>query len=148
MTASDYLSSAAIVISIGSFCLSAYLAFRDRGHVTASAAYLESYEHMTDAVLVHAVNIGRRPVTVRRLIIESIKGEIFEHKLQNDGKPIRLIESEDIEIALDSENSEITKWAATSISIAYLEDSKGRLYEVEGLPEILRERTAQLQGAV
>lgn len=144
----NYLSGAAIAISLLSLGLTAFLAFRDRSRISAAASYLESFENIADAIYLHVVNDGRRPITIRRLVVESDRGNRFEHKFQRDGRAIRLVESEDIEIALDSENSEIAKWLDSKIAKAQIEDSRGTLYNIEGLVEVLNANAEHLRSAI
>ena len=143
----SYLSVIAIAISMVSLGLHAYLAFRDRAQLSAACSYLCSFEHMTDAVSIHVVNAGRRPLTIRRLVVESDSGGQFKHKFQRaDGRALRLVESEDVEIILDSTNSEIAKWLDSKIFKAYIEDSKGKCHRVEGLVTILNENAQHLRN--
>ena len=86
---------------------------------------------MADAVFLHIVNDGRRPITPRRLIIETLNGETDQHELKRDDRVVRLLESEDFEIALDANNSNIVEWARLQVSKAYVEDSKGRKYNAD-----------------
>ena len=148
MNIANYLSGAAISISLLSLGLTAYLAFRDRSHISAAATYLSSFENMADAVYIHIVNDGRRPVTIRRLVVESTTGSRFEFKFQRNGRAIRLVESEDFEMALDSKKSEITSWVEASVEKAYIEDSKGVLYIVEGFAEILNANAENIKNAI
>ena len=97
--------------NICSFVLSVYLAFRDRSHLSVEATYSSSWENMADAVFLHIVNDGRRPITPRRLIIETLNGETDQHELKRDDRVVRLLESEDFEIVLDANNSNIVEWA-------------------------------------
>lgn len=127
------LSITAIVISGISFALSAYLAIRDRGDVTASARYPERFKK----IFVHVVNSGRRPVTLRHLIVETQDGARYEYKILNGDAPIRLMESEDHEFPLPSKDTEIDKFAKTKVIAAELEDSRGKKYVVKDLANLI-----------
>ncbi len=142
------LCGGAFVISLISLALSTYVAFRDRGNVTASARYLESIQHISDAVFIHVVNSGRRPVTVRRLVFETHNGHRLEHKLVKESHPVRLMESEDYEFQINAENSVITNWAGSKIVKAALEDSRGKKYEVEDLAELINRKGKYLKSAI
>lgn len=139
MCLSVFLSATAILIALFSFALSVYLAFRDRSHLSVEATYLSSWENMADAVFLHIVNDGRRSITARRLILESLDGETVQHELKRDERVVRLLESEDFEIALDAINSDIVGWARSQVSKAYVEDSKGRQFNAEGFVKSLSE---------
>ena len=139
MCLSVSLSASAILISLLSLTLSGYLAFRDRSHLSVKATYLSSWENIADAVFLHIVNDGRRPITARRLIIESLNGKTDQHELKRDERVVGLLESEDFEIALDANNSNIVEWARLQVSKAYVEDSKGRQYNVDGFVNSLGE---------
>src|SRR3989344_8290719 len=104
------LSEAAIVLSILSLGLSAYAVFRDKGTVSALARYLPSFQNCSDGIYVHVVNSGRRPVTVRRLVLQLEGGVNYEHQLKIDKQPVRLLESEDYEFQVNPQNSELLKW--------------------------------------
>lgn len=132
MCFSVLLSACAILIALFSFALSAYLAFRDRSHLSVEATYLPSWENMSDAIFLHIVNDGRRPLTARRLIVESLNGETDQHDLKRNNKAVRLMESEDFEVGLDANNSNIVEWTRLRISRAYVEDSKGRQFDAHG----------------
>ena len=58
----------------------------------------------------------------RRLIIESLNGKTDQHELKRDERVVGLLESEDFEIALDANNSNIVEWARLQVSKAYVED--------------------------
>jgi hypothetical protein len=103
---------------------------------------------MADAVYLHVVNDGRRAITIRRLVIVSDTGARFEHKFQREGRALRLVESEDVEIALDSNNSEIAKWLTSKMSKAHIEDSTGKLFVVDDLVEILNEHSKTLRNTI
>lgn len=138
---SDLYSGAALAISIISIIanlgLGAYVAFRDRGHIVASGRKPEG--PIFDAVLVHAVNTGRRPVTLRRLILKTRDGTSYERPLfSRQGNTVRLMESEDYEFRLDLlEDPDSGKWAATGLVSATLEDSRGKVYQAHDLAEII-----------
>ena len=142
------LSGAAITIAIFGFGLSAYIAFRDRGTVTASARYLESYQHMSDGIYVHVVNSGRRPVTIRRLKFTTMAGSTIERPIRENGKPIRLLESEDYEFQLNAQNSEIQEWSRSTITKAVIEDSRGKEYHISELVDAINSNAQHLQSAL
>lgn len=147
MATSDYLSGAAIGITVISLGLSVYLAIRDRGTVSASARYLPSFQNLSDGIYIHVVNSGRRPVTIRRLLLEA-EGERHEYKLENEKQPVRLMESEDCEFQINPDNSELLKWAKSKITKATVEDSRGNKYRVEDLAEIINANSANIQKAI
>lgn len=142
------LSGIAIVISILSFTVSAYVAYRDRGTITAMSRYLESYEHMSDGIFIHVVNSGRRPVTIRHVLLRAASGDVFEKRIGENNRPLRLLENEDHEFQLNAENSDITAWSRTRISKAVVEDSRGREYKIEGLVKSINENAERLQSAI
>lgn len=142
------LAGAAIVISLFSLGVSAYVAYRDRGKVSASARYLESYQNMSDGIYIHVVNSGRRPVTIRRLIMKTSDGNVIENPLRNNKDPIRLMESEDYEFQLNAQNSEIQEWSKSTIIEAVVEDSRGKQYNVSNLVEAINSNAEDLQAAL
>ena len=146
MCLSVFLSTSAILISLLSLALSGYLAFRDRSHLSVEATYLSSWENIADAVFLRIVNDGRRPITVRRQILESLNGETDQHELKRDERVVGLLESEDFEIALDLTNSNIVEWARSQISKAYVEDSKGCQYNADGFVKSLGEYAENMQN--
>lgn len=145
---SEIVSDAAIAISLLSFCLSGYAVFRDRGAVSASAKYLSSFQNLSDGIYVHVVNSGRRPVTIRRLVLEVENGSSFEHKLVKDRQPVRLLESVDYEFQVNPQNSEILRWAESKVLRSVVEDSRGKKYDVKGLVEIINEHATNIKQAI
>jgi hypothetical protein len=141
------LSSIAIAIAVVSLGLSIYVAVRDRGTVSASARYLPSFQNLSDGIFIHVVNSGRRPVTVRRLLLEA-EGKSYEHKLEIEKQRVRLMESEDYEFQVNPENSELLKWAESKVVKAVVEDSRGRKYKVEDLAKIINENSTNIQKAI
>jgi len=142
------VSGIAITIALVSLGVSAFVAFRDRGTITAAARYLESYEHISDGVYVHIVNSGRRPVTIRRLLLTTEDGKEIERRIGENGNPVRLLESEDCEFQLNAQNSEIQEWSSSVIKKAVVEDSHGKQYEVSGLVEAINQNAEHLQQAL
>lgn len=142
------LSGIAITISVVSLGLSVFVVFRDKGTVSASSRYLPSFQNLSDGIYVHIVNSGRRPVTVRRLVLEIEDGNSYEHKLEKERQPVRLLESEEYEFQLNPQNSEILKWAESKIVKAVVEDSRGKQFKVEDLAEILNTNSNNIQKAI
>ena len=100
---------------------------------------MSSWENMADAIFLHIVNDGRRPITAKRLILEFLNGEKDQYELKRDERVVRLLESEDFEIALHANNSDIVEWARSQVSKAYVEDSKSRQFNAEGFVKSLSE---------
>lgn len=142
------LAGAAIVISLCSLGITAYVAYRDRGTITATSRYLESYQHMSDGIYIHVVNSGRRPVTIRRLLLRPADGNVIERRLGENERPLRLLESEDHEFQLNAQNSDITEWSQLRIAEAVVEDSRGKEYKVAGLVEAINENAEHLHSAL
>jgi hypothetical protein len=142
------LSGAAIIIAILGLGVSIYVAYRDRSTVTASARYLKSYQDMSDGIYIHVVNSGRRPVTMRRLLLRTSTGSVIEHRLDKDGKPLRLLENEDHKLQLNTQNSKIKEWSQSMISDAIVEDSRGKEYRVIDLAETINRNAKHLQSAL
>lgn len=101
---------------------------------------------MADAVFLHLVNDGRRPIIAKRLILVSLNGETDQHELKRDDRVLRLLESEDFEIGLDANNSNIVEWAKLQVLKAYVEDSKGRQYNADGFVNSLGEYAKNIQN--
>ena len=141
-------SGVAVSISLISLCVSIYVALRDRGSITAWARYLSSFENLSDGILVHVVNSGRRPETVRRLLLHTIDGKQYEHKLERGDQAIRLLESEDYEFQINLENSELRNWAESHIVRAQIQSSRGKLYEVENLAAIVNANAETIRKAI
>lgn len=142
------VSGIAITIALLSLGISAYVAIRDRGTITATARYLESYQHMSDGVYVHIVNSGRRPVTIRRLLLSTEDGKQIDHRIGENDKPVGLLESENCEFQLNAKNSEILEWSASVIKKAVVEDSRGTKYQVTGLAEAINQNAEHFQQAL
>lgn len=87
-------------------------------------------------------------MTVRRLVLEIEDGNSYEHKLEKERQPVRLLESEEYEFQLNPQNSEILKWAESKIVKAVVEDSRGKQFKVEDLAEILNTNSNNIQKAI
>jgi hypothetical protein len=61
----ETLSVFAIVISVASFGVSGYVAFRDRGRLKITSKFIAASENGPSRIVASIVNVGRRPVILR-----------------------------------------------------------------------------------
>lgn len=104
LTFAESLSMVAIGISLASFSVSSYTAFRDRAKLKISSKFFEASEYGPGRVVVSMVNVGRRPVILRMIggsAGEKWSGEVLDQKL--GGK--RLGEHERYEHAFDRDGT-------------------------------------------
>jgi hypothetical protein len=144
MCATNGFAVAAFVVSMASLALSTYAVVRDRGTITASARYPKRFRK----VLIHVVNSGRRPVTLRRLVLQARGGEHYEYPLLKGEESVRLMESEAFEGPLPAPDQDVSQWANTEFSKCEIEDSRGKKYSVDGLAKLLSEYATDLSTAI
>lgn len=126
------ISIIALVVSISSLSLSAYLAFRDRGRIRTKSTYYPAHEDRGAILRIEAVNIGRRPV------ILTLFGGLYENSHWN-GVYIgethighRLGENEKFTEDIDIRHHMLfDDKMESAVSEFWFEDTQGRRYPVK-----------------
>ena len=110
---------------------------RDRYRIRAEASPRD-LQGMCLEIRIYIVNDGRRPVTIRRLVMESSSDscKFPLRRKDNGGQTIRLEEGDYFEEVLDSKDIEEYLAKLTEVKVAYIEDFKGKKYTVDGFVEI------------
>jgi len=134
MRASDIFSFAAFFVSLASLGVSWFVALRDRRDIVASAKESQAFH----PVIVHIVNVGRRPITIKQLTIKTLNGEVFNLPVENR----RLMESEFYEFEFSPPNDVIKQWSNSKIIKVQVEDSCGKFYMVKSLVELANKYVA------
>jgi hypothetical protein len=126
------LSIIALVISVASFGLSSYLAWRDRSRVQAkSVAHQHERTGEYSSVFVTVTNAGRRPVTLRYLLGLYEDGSQGGQCLSQGGVKLEEGEFHELEfgkfdgIMINGDNM-------SDLVDVFLEDSAGKKHKVEG----------------
>ncbi|TNE52540.1 MAG: hypothetical protein EP341_06725 [Sphingomonadales bacterium] len=81
-------------------------------------------------------------------MITTEDGKEIERRIGENGNPVRLLESEDCEFQLNTQNSELQEWSSSVIKKAVVEDSRGKQYEVSGLVEAINQNAEHLRQAL
>ncbi len=108
MQISDYVSIAALIISITSIAISGYFGFRDRAHLKTHAKfypYNSSYDRAHIAIKI--VNCGRRPVILTMFGGNLSEGGYCGTHIGKEGKGVRLGEHEKYETSVYLEDLHI-----------------------------------------
>ncbi|MGD8122966.1 hypothetical protein [Vibrio sp. TRT 2004] len=146
------LPQLAIFISILSFSLSLFVAFRDATRFAVVARYLESYENMSDAVYLKIVNTGRRPITLDRIDFKFTGGPIQSIKLDTHtmrrtdpfdrsiAQPITLSESQFFELTLDSRVHDFGDFEFSKLAEVKVLISRGRGSSLRALTKSLKSK--------
>ncbi len=143
MNTSVYIAVASLAISAISLTLSLIAFLRDQYRLTASARTPTGPIGL-ESVIVHVVNSGRRPITLRYLVFVLRDGTRCERSL-GDKSSLRLMENEDHEFALSLlNNGDLQRCVTTGLIDARIEDSHGRKWPVEDLLEIVRRNVGKL----
>lgn len=105
MEFSDYLSIAAILISIAGFALSFFVVFRDRPRLKVTSKYLDACEYGAAKIQVVLTNRGRRPVIVRLLGGHDSNREYGGKFFKPDEGGLRLGEDERHELYIERDDT-------------------------------------------
>ena len=119
---------------------------RDRYRVSASASTV-SDRRFTDSVIVHVVNSGRRPLTLRVLFLVARDGTRCEFPFSKQG-PIRLMENQDHEFTLSLLDQDVHRCVAGGLMKTGLMDSRGKEWPVSGLTEIVVRNVRKLTAPI
>jgi hypothetical protein len=126
------ISSISLSLSAISLGLSLYVIRRDKGVSATASACMDGNELIGYKIGVYIVNLGRKPVTLRGIVVENYDGEVFRHRLKDvKDDNIKLSQSEFYEFILAQDNSEITQWAKSKIKSVKVVDSSGDAWEVK-----------------
>ena len=121
----------AITISILSLGFSIYALIRDKRAVSASAEFLHSFADMANGIHILVTNVGRRPITIRELVLVTSEGEKVPLP-RGEHKPVRLLESECYELVVDEKNLPERNWKQSTVRGAVVIDSHRKEYRVSG----------------
>jgi hypothetical protein len=126
------ISSIALSLSVISLGLSLYVIRRDKGVSATASACMDSNELIGYKIGIYVVNLGRKPTTLRGIMVENYNGEVFRHKLKDEkGEHIKLSQSDFYEFFLTQDNSEITEWAKSKIKSVKIVDSSDDTWDVK-----------------
>ncbi len=141
----NYLSIAAIVISLISLWFSIYFGFRDRGKIRTNCEILIG-ENTPDVLVVSAVNMGRRPIVITFFGIEYEDGESIANDLGKDGKGIRLGEKEKYEERIKIQYNYLFNDSDSMIYDFWFEDSMNKQYQVKNAKRNIRRFFGLVEG--
>jgi hypothetical protein len=127
------VSAFALLVSIGSFGVSGYVALRDRARLRATSTFSQ-WTNRPASIKVKAVNAGRRPVILTTLVGYYKDGDSCATDIREDNIGIRLQEHETFSADLTDGSSldmlfhPISKAKLTDL---WFEDTLGRQYRVK-----------------
>lgn len=144
---SDVLSSVALVVSLGSLSVSAYVAFRDRPRLKVSSRFLRASEYGPDRIVLTLINAGRRPVILRLLGGTSKIGKWSATFLGKDEGGLRLGEHEHYEHTIEKEDTVTFDLDSDDIvfECLWVEDSLGNRYHVPNSEQHIAELWSELK---
>jgi hypothetical protein len=139
MPSSETISVVALAISLGSMGLSAYVALRDRGHLRTRSTFYRANRGYLPGMEVEAVNVGRRPVILTRLIwLYGKESWSFSH-IGDVNTGLRLGENERFSERIDDghhmlfyEEPFISSSLTRKVTDLCFEDTLGRRYHIKG----------------
>src|SRR5207244_7930368 len=91
----------ALIVSLASFGVSAYVALRDRKRLRAKSTFYAAHEGRDSLMHVEAVNVGRRPVILTMLGGYYDDGSWSGTYLTEDKSGVRLAENEKFSADID-----------------------------------------------
>jgi hypothetical protein len=138
VTASDYLSIAALVISVASVSFSIYFGVRDRSRLKAKSQFYTAWEQSEARMVVRAVNRGRRPIILTMLGGYYEDGSWQGTHLGEHPVGLRLAENERFEETIGSEHHILYNIHESRITDLWFEDTLGRRYKVKGAKKHLK----------
>jgi hypothetical protein len=138
MNLASNLSSAALLLSFASLCVSLYVMQRDKGLSALASSYLDPHETLGYRLGIYVVNKGRSPMSPRKLVIEHDSGDKLEYPLHDSaGAHLKLAQSEFHEFIFTQNNSGIVEWAKARIKAVQILDSYGKTWPVQDFVEII-----------
>jgi hypothetical protein len=139
MPSSETISAFALVISVTSLGLSAYVALRDRGRVRTKSTFYAAFEDRPASMRVEAVNIGRRPV------ILTLFGGYYEDGhwrgtyISGYKTGVRLGENDRFSEDIDEQHHMLFDHeTGSAVTDLWFEDTLGRRYPVKGAKKHLK----------
>jgi len=130
---------------LGSLC---WVATRDTYRVAVEGRYLSSFEHLSDGIYIRVVNSGRRPVTLRYLVLSLKTGEKHELPI-NPADPNHhplLAESQFYEVQYNDKNIDFGEVPWGQVTRVEIEESRGWRYEIADLAEVISENADYLSS--
>ncbi|MGZ8218573.1 hypothetical protein [Methylomagnum sp.] len=117
------------------------MAHKQKGISAVANTYLDANELVGYRLGLYIVNSGMEPTTLRSVLIDTYDGQMFRHRLRDDGgNQIRLAQSEFYECFLTQANSDIAAWAKHKIKSVKVVDSYGEGWEVKDFADIINQR--------
>jgi len=104
LTYANVLSTIALLVSLGSFMVAAYNAFRDRPRLKVTSTFYDASEWGPAHMSVAVVNKGRRPVILRLIGGNSSSGSSGTY-IEHDKGGLRLGEHERHEFKIDRDEA-------------------------------------------
>lgn len=140
------LPSIAIVVSLGSFGVSAYVAFRDRPRLKVSGQFFRASRDDPSRIVLTLINVGRRPVILRQLGGTSKVGKWSAPFPGRDKGGLRLDEHERYEHAIKKEDTVSFDFDKDDASLGslWIEDSLGNRYHVPNSNEDIGQLWSEL----
>ena len=139
MTTSEIISSLALLVSLGSFSVSLYVARRDRVALTAEAKFYYPSERSAPSVGIVIANAGRRAVGLQMLVALTETDAWYGVGLGRQGEALILVEGQSHEVVWKKEN--LTKgptdedWLFVDLEV---EDTLGKRHPVRNAKPSLR----------
>lgn len=104
---SDILSTVALIVSLGSLSVSAYVALRDRPRLKITSRYIAASEYSPNRIILTLINKGRRPVILRLLGGTSKDEKWTATFLEQEKGGLRLGEHERYDHTIEKEDTVI-----------------------------------------
>lgn len=144
---SDVLSSFALVVSLGSLSVSAYVAFRDRPRLKVASQFFRASEYGPDRIVLTLINRGRRPIILRLLGGTTKVGKWSAMFLGEDKGGLRLGDYERHEHTIEKEDTVNFDLEGDNILFEslWVEDSLGNRYHVPNSEEHVGELWSELK---
>ena len=140
MNPSDWISLAALLISVASIGTSYHLYYKDRGRIRAQAIlnHGEPGTGLPPVLEIHVVNIGRRPILLTWILIE------FEHTGRRGSQfgpsfPFKLDEGEPFELKISPTEPFLFDDELNYAINILIQDSLGATYPVKDARKLLLE---------
>jgi len=135
----EIVSSIALLVSVGSFGVAAYNAYRDRPHLRVTSAFYGESEWGPARISVTVMNKGRRPVILRLLGGNNSQGEYSGTFLEHDKGGFRLGEHERHDFSITKEGAIMADPDAADEPYVrmWIEDSLGNRHAIPRSREYL-----------
>lgn len=137
---SDILSSVALVASLGSLSVSAFVAFRDCPRLKITSRYMAASGYGPNRIVLTLVNKGRRPVILRLLGGTSEVGKWSATFLAQEKGGLRLGEHERYEHTIEKEDTvsfDLDSDDNCLFGCLWVEDSLGNRHQVPNSRELI-----------